>query len=293
MFDLKQVAENTYYIEMPSKIGIYNYSGNDVVLIDSGNDAKIAERALRRITEKGWQVKMVLNTHCHADHCGGNRKFEDATGCKIYCPDIDTLAVSVPILNPVLLWGAYPIKELDGRFYLAEQSNAFPLSSATLPSGIEVIPLNGHSMGMVGYKTADDIYFIADSVCSADIIEKYKLTYLIDLENYLNSLDKICAFEGKLCIPSHCEPTRNITALAEVNRRAVEDVLSALTEYCKTPRLTDDIIDYMFTLNKIRFTPMQYALIGSTVKSYLSYLQRRGTLKIECNSNKIYWQTEI
>lgn len=293
MFELKQVGENTYYFEMPSKIGVYCCGGNEVVLIDSGNDAKIAERALRKIDEKGWTVKAVLNTHCHADHTGGNAKIQQATGCKIYCPDVDALAVNVPILNPVLLWGAYPIKELDARFFLAQKSEVLPLSAAHLPKGISVLPLNGHSMGMVGYKTDDNVCFIADSVCSAEILEKYKLTYLIDLENYLSSLDKIREFNGALCIPSHCEPTRDINSLANINQRAVEDVADAILRFCETPRLTDDIISRMFDMNKNRFSVSQYALIGSTVKSYLAYLQRRGKITVTCNSDKIYWQTEI
>ena len=34
-------------------------------------------------------AEMILNTHSHADHVGGNRVIQDRTGCKVYCPGID------------------------------------------------------------------------------------------------------------------------------------------------------------------------------------------------------------
>lgn len=293
MFDLKQVGRNTYYFEMPSKIGVYDLGDGEVCLIDSGNDEKIAARAMKKINERRWRVKAIYNTHCHADHTGGNHRIQEETGCEIFCPDIDAAAVNVPILNPVLLWGAYPIKELDHKFYLAQKSNVKPLSSTVMPKGLEVLPLNGHSMGMVGYKTDDDVYFVADSVCSSEVIEKYRLTYLIDVENYLRTLHKLEKYEGKICIPSHCEPTNNINQLIDVNRRAVEHILEDLEKYCTIPRLTDDVIDHLFNINELKFNPMQYALIGSTVKSYLAYLQRHNRMEIECNSNKIYWHSAV
>ena len=45
MYELVQVAENTYYINAPSKIGVYRVSDDDVWLIDSGNDKDPAEKS--------------------------------------------------------------------------------------------------------------------------------------------------------------------------------------------------------------------------------------------------------
>ena len=38
MYELIQVAENSYYIQSPAKIGIVRISDNEVCLIDTGND---------------------------------------------------------------------------------------------------------------------------------------------------------------------------------------------------------------------------------------------------------------
>ena len=83
MYELVQVAENTYYINSPSKIGVYRVSDDDVWLIDSGNDASAAKRVLRTINERGWRLVAIYNTHSHADHIGGNAYLQKNTGCRI------------------------------------------------------------------------------------------------------------------------------------------------------------------------------------------------------------------
>ena len=96
MYELIQAGEKTYYIDCPAKIGIYRVSGDEVCLIDSGNDKNAGKKALRILEEQGWKLKMILNTHFHADHIGGNESFSrepaalftagEATGCSPNVP---------------------------------------------------------------------------------------------------------------------------------------------------------------------------------------------------------------
>ena len=44
MYELIQVAENSYYIQSPAKIGIVKISENEVYLIDTGNDKDAGKR---------------------------------------------------------------------------------------------------------------------------------------------------------------------------------------------------------------------------------------------------------
>lgn len=294
MFDLVSVGAHTYYIEFPSRIGIYKPDETeDVYLIDSGNDGRTAKRVLKVINEQGWNLKAIFNTHCHADHVGGNAYLQEQTGCKIYVPDIDCGAVNNPVLNPVMLYGAYPSAELTRKFYMAEKSVAMPISEAELPKGLEVFTLYGHTMGMVGYKTADNVLFIADSLASEEVLKRYTVTYLIDVEQYLATLDRLGTLGARLYIPSHCEPVENIEALAEINKQYVEKVISEILSLCREPQLCDDIIKHFFDNNELAFNMMQYALIGSTVRSYLSYLREREKISVVYNGNRLFWQTNM
>ena len=56
MYELKQVGPQSYYINSPAKIGIYRQSGNEVYLIDSGNDKEAAKKVLKIAGQYGWRV---------------------------------------------------------------------------------------------------------------------------------------------------------------------------------------------------------------------------------------------
>ena len=105
MYELIQVADNTYYINSPSKIGVYRVSDEEVWLIDSGND-KDAGRKVQKILEaQGWKLKGILNTHSNADHIGGNTLLQNRLGCAVYAAPMERVVVEAPILEPSFLYG--------------------------------------------------------------------------------------------------------------------------------------------------------------------------------------------
>lgn len=50
MYELTQVAGNSYYIQSPAKIGLVRLNDADVCLIDSGNDKEAGARCARSST---------------------------------------------------------------------------------------------------------------------------------------------------------------------------------------------------------------------------------------------------
>lgn len=291
MFEIKRAGENTYYIDFPTCVGIYKTGPDTVNVIDTGSDPKMGARILKLTREKGWKITAIFNTHCHSDHVGGNAEIQRETGCKIYCPDMDLGAVKHPLLNQVMLSGCYPAKDLDRRMYLAEKSQAEPLTEVVLPKGLEFFPLKGHSMGMVGFKTCDNVYFLADSVVAPEVFETYPVTYLISVFDYLETLDFLDTLKGSLYLPSHVKATDNIKPIVEANRKNVLGVIDEMLEYCKNPRSFDDIIDYFFSESTLKFNFSNYSLIGSTLRSFVTCLQRREKMEIYCEGNRVLVKT--
>ena len=41
---------------------------------------------LAALKEKGWALDLILNTHWHPDHAGGNAEIKAATGCTVVGP---------------------------------------------------------------------------------------------------------------------------------------------------------------------------------------------------------------
>ena len=290
MFELKKVGKSTYYFDLPVKVGVYNYSGNDVVIIDSGSSNSYSKRILKVLRENGFNITAIFNTHCHADHVGGNAYIFEQTGCKIYCPEIDCSAVRFPILNQVLLAGSYPLKDLNNKLFLAEKSPAQILSEEVLPEGLEIIDLKGHSLGMVGFKTRDDVYFLADAAVSEETLKQYLITYLISIEDYLQTLDRLEHLPKGIYIPAHVNETDDIKHLVSINREYVNSAISSILGFCKTPKRFDEILTYIFDHNSVECNISQLELIGSTVRSYLSYLEVHEKLEIVIENNKLYYK---
>jgi len=112
---------------------------------DTGQAATIdtpdAEAILSEAEKLGWKLTMILNTHWHPDHAGGNAAIKDRTGATIVGP------VEVTRIAPL------DREVLEGdRIMLGATEMA-------------VIDTQGHTNGHVSYFAADDhMVFVGDTL---------------------------------------------------------------------------------------------------------------------------------
>jgi len=290
MYELIQVAENSYYIDCPAKIGLYKLSDTEVLLIDSGSDKDAGKKVKKHLDEKGWTLKAIYNTHSNADHIGGNEYLQNQTGCKIYAPGIECDFTNHPILEPSYLYGGYPFGALRHKFLLAKESRAEYLTAENLPEGLEIINLPGHFFDMVGFRTADDVVYLADCLSSRATLDKYGIGVLYDVAAYIDTLEAVKNMKAKLFIPSHAEPAEDMTELAQYNIDKVKEISERITELCKEPLNFESILQKLFDLYGLTMTPQQYVLIGSTLRSYLSYLLDSGRLELKVENNMLLFK---
>ncbi|MBE6902661.1 MAG: MBL fold metallo-hydrolase [Ruminococcaceae bacterium] len=291
MYDLNKVGEHTYYIDAPTNLGIYLYNGNKVCMIDGGSDSDAAKKALQHIEANGWTLEMVLNTHCHADHTGGCAYLADRTGCRNYAPGADAAIMRYSYLNPTYLFGGFPMKELENKFTLAPPCDCLPLTEDVLPEGLTCLHVDGHSFEQLAFRTSDDVWFMADSLISAETFPKYKIAFLYDIQKHLDTLDRISRLNGKLFIPSHCTPLTDIQQLAAINRDNVYEVAEDIKRLCRDGLTIDELLEQLFAEYRIRLYIMQYALVGYTTRSYLSWLSARGEIAPVFDGTRLLWKT--
>ncbi|MBP1544574.1 MAG: MBL fold metallo-hydrolase [Oscillospiraceae bacterium] len=291
MFELHKVGERTYYVEAPTNMGIYRYGEKEVCMIDGGSDSAAAREALSRIEEQGWTLKLVLNTHSHADHSGGCAYLKEQTGCEVYAPKTEASIITSSLLNPTYLYGGYPMSELRTKFLYMQPCECGALSAEILPKGIEYVMLNGHSFEMAAFKTSDDVWFIADAVMSVETLTKYKISFLYDIAEHLRSLERLKTLEGKLFIPSHSKPLEDVTELADYNRRSVIEVADSIKELCRGGISLDGLLEKLFQLYNIRLYLTQYALVGCTTRSYLAWLYERNEVRPVFEGTSLTWKT--
>lgn len=290
MYELIQVAPHTYYIQSPAKIGVVETSDGHVVLIDSGNDKEAGRKVRQHLDRQGWTLDAIYNTHSNADHIGGNAYLAKQTGCALYAPGIEAAFTQHPILEPALLYGGYPMKALRHKFLLAQESDAQPLTPEHLPAGFKLIPLPGHFFDMVGLRTPDDVVFLADCLSSQATLDKYQISYVYDVAAYLDTLERVKEMQAALFVPAHAEATDNIAPLVQYNIDKVNEIAGHILDFCAAPHTFEEVLQHLFTSYDLAITFEQYALVGSTVRNYLSWLLDSERLSATFTDNRLLWQ---
>jgi hydroxyacylglutathione hydrolase len=104
-------------------------------------DTPEAGAIMRELKTLGWQLDMILNTHWHPDHAGGNAEIVAATGATVVGP------AEVTRLAPI-------DREVRGGDVVMLGETRF-----------EVIETGGHTLGHIAYfDAADEIAFVGDTL---------------------------------------------------------------------------------------------------------------------------------
>ena len=165
------------------------------------------------------------------------------------------------------------------NLYTAEQAdNAAELTADKLPEGFASIPLPGHFFDMVGFRTPDDVVFLADCLSSREILDKYQIGFIYDVAGYLKTLEQVQTMTAKVFVPAHTEVTEDIADLAQYNIRKVHEIAERIVDLCAAPRGFEDILQQLFAAYGLTMSFEQYVLVGSTVRSYLAWLKDTGRL---------------
>ena len=113
--------------------------------------------------------------------------------------------------------------------------------------------------------------------------------FIYDVREYLNTLDYLQTLDGALFIPAHCEAVKDISSLIELNRSKVKEIIEKIFNICKDDVTFEDVLKQVFDSYNLSLNTTQYVLIGSTIRSYLSYLFDEDRITYEFKDNKMVW----
>ncbi len=153
-----------------------------------------------------------------------------------------------------------------------------------------MIPLPGHFFDMVGFRMPDGVVFLADCISSRETLEKYAVSFIYNVEAYLETLDNVEKMEAVMFVPAHAEATADIKELVCYNRDKVHEVADRILSICKEPMCFERILQEVFKGYGLAMNFEQYVLVGSTVRSYLSWLKDTGKLTAAFQNNMLLWQ---
>ncbi len=288
--ELKQIGPKTFCIEHDTNIGIHFTDDGRMYLIDTGSKGD-GEKIDEILSREGWVPSCIINTHTHIDHIGGNEFLMRKYGIPAYCTDYDMAFAHYSELEAAYMNGGYPAEKLRTIFAHPGMIGFRSIEKET-PDGIDWTYLPGHSFGMIGIKTSDDIWFLGDSYLSRSFLKQYTFGFIYNVEAYIDTLKKLKEFKGALFVPSHGILETDIVPTLEQNLRSVAEMCSMICETCREYRGQDEILQQMYERLRMHARPAQHALLSSTVKSYLTYLQDRNKLECRFVDNIMKWRTQ-
>lgn len=288
--ELKQIGPKTFCIEHDTNIGIHFTDDGRMYLIDTGSKGD-GEKIDEILSREGWVPSCIINTHTHIDHIGGNEFLMRKYGIPAYCTDYDMAFAHYSELEAAYMNGGYPAEKLRTIFAHPGMIGFRSLEKET-PDGIDWTYLPGHSFGMIGIRTSDDIWFLGDSYLSRSFLKQYTFGFIYNVEAYIDTLKKLKEFKGALFVPSHGIIETDIVPTLEQNLRSVTEMCGMICETCREYRGQDEILQQMYERLRMHARPAQHALLSSTVKSYLTYLQDRSKLECRFVDNIMKWRTQ-
>jgi glyoxylase-like metal-dependent hydrolase (beta-lactamase superfamily II) len=288
---LQRIAGPAHYVSGRVNIGVIVGDGQ-AAFVDSGLDESTARKAVQAVEKAGLRLTAVVNTHAHADHCGGNAFLKKRAGAAVYAPPVEAAFVQHPELEPFYLYGAAPFPAIDGKWFHAAPSQVDRLLGATLSVcglDLEILPTPGHSINQVAVLTAET-GFLGDALMAPGILERYPIQYSYDVPAHRATLDRLAGLKQTWYVGAHFPPTQDIEGLVAANRRNLERTADAVLDAVGSEASTEEVVARTAgSLGVLSMDPPAYLLNAAAVKAHLSAHARDGRLAFEVRDGRPLW----
>ncbi len=292
--ELLKIRGNTYYFDNPTIVGLYHFEDDGVCLVDTGLDDDGARKILRLVREEGWFIKAVINTHSHADHCGGNQFIQKRSQAVFYATAVEKSYIETPSTEPHYLFGAYPPKVLRNKFLQARPSTIQevlePGPLTIQGETFEIVDLKGHSPGMVGVKTPDGVFFLADALIDKAITKKYGTLYHYHLKDLFRAFETLRAVEAEAFVLSHGGLVEDLEAVIAANDEALRAFNQFLVASLKVPKSKEALHREMVRAYHMKEAVSNYFLNDSLLASHLSYLIEEGDVVFRVEEGGVLYE---
>jgi len=281
--DLIHISGNTYYFNTPVSIGAI-IEDNSAILIDTGLDENAVRKVLNMLKEKNISLKYVINTHSHSDHIGGNAFVESRTKTTFYASEVEAAFIKNPELLSNFIYGASSISELKSKFYYSAPTENVK-NIKELKEKFRIVELPGHTFQMIGIITEDNVFFVADSIFSKQILEKHSLIFHIDTAKFLSTLEFIVQQNADFHLLSHGGLLKNIGVEEDENKKQIEHLLAIIEQH--KPDTLDNHISKIMKENNI-LTIDQYFLNRIPVMAAIKYLNDQKRIRLSIEDGKLF-----
>jgi glyoxylase-like metal-dependent hydrolase (beta-lactamase superfamily II) len=221
-----EILKDLFFIERGFLNGNhFVYRADAPVLIDTGyvSDFNETERLITGLGVNLSDVSLIINTHTHCDHIGGNHIIQEKSGCDIALHKVGKHIIDTK--DNWSTWWKYYNQEAD--FFKCTITMEDGDIIAIGPHEFRVIYTPGHaSDGIILYNIQEKILISSDTLWEKDMaVMTLRVEGSTALFRMQDSLKKIESLDVKKVYPGHGRPFRDIKKAILRSKEKIERYL--------------------------------------------------------------------
>ena len=221
-----EIIKDLFFIERGFLNGNhFVYRSKAPILIDTGyiSGFDATEKSITELGVKLSDISLIISTHTHCDHIGGNNFIQQKSGCEIALHKVGKYFIDTG--DDWSTWWRYYNQEAD--FFNCTQALEDGDIITLGPHKFQVIYTPGHaSDGIVLYNRREKILISSDTLWQTDMaVMTLRVEGSRALFHMQESLQKIDSLDVQMVYPGHDKPFQDIKKAILESRKKIEHFL--------------------------------------------------------------------
>jgi glyoxylase-like metal-dependent hydrolase (beta-lactamase superfamily II) len=202
------------------------YRFEEPILIDTGytSDFDVTERLIKDLGANLSNTQLIINTHTHCDHIGGNKTIQDRSGCEIALHKVGKYFVDTQ--DDWSTWWKYYSQDAD--FFNCTKALDDGDFIHMGPHEFQVFYTPGHaSDGIVLYNKKEKTLISGDTLWEDDIPT---ITMRVEgstcLFHLMESLERLESLDVEVVYPGHGRPFTDMKGAISKSKRKARDYIN-------------------------------------------------------------------
>lgn len=207
-----KLTNNLYFYPEKGMLDCNTYvvtGGTIDVIIDPGATqflpTKIAD--LRKDGIEPEDIKVIVNTHLHIDHCGADKAFREISGAKILSHPLQKKFRDVSIAETSRFFGLPPIEFKEDSLLKGDRLDTGNLE-------IEFIPSPGHSPDSICFYCKEGKFLVCGDVIFSNNTGRVDLPGG-NADELKQSIERLSHLEIEYLLPGHMNPVTSAKKVKE------------------------------------------------------------------------------